>query len=83
MLSRWEAVDVSADLGEQDFGRPLPDAGDRVQALDFVRHRAQSLSDFLTELLDHLAEPIQVRQLLPEQKALVCRELAGECAFQL
>ena len=81
MLSRWEAVDVSADLGEQDFGRPLPDAGDRVQALDFVRHRAQSRSDFLTELLDQLAEPIQVRQLLPEQKALMCRELSGECAF--
>src|SRR6266576_7292788 len=79
----WKALDVRADLGEQDLGGPPTDAGDPVQTLRLVQERLQTLSDFLVELLDHRVETGKVRQLLAEQKPLVYRELPRQRTFQL
>ena len=79
----WEALDVRADLGEQDLGCPPTDAGDRVQTLGLVQHGLQTLIDLLVELLDHLVQSVQVRQLLAEQELLVSRELPRQRTFQL
>ena len=44
---------------------------------------AKSLIDFLVELLDYRVESIEVRQLLAEQKALMCADLPGQRTFEL
>src|SRR5205814_90647 len=79
----WEAFDVGPDFGEEDLGRPPSNASDRVQAVDLVLNRAEALTNFPTDLLDQGVEPVQMRQLLREQEALVCSELSRECALQL
>ena len=83
VVSRREPLHVRADLGDQHFGRPLPDAGDGVQS----RHRrGEGLGpggDLRADLRDALIQEVEVVELLRHQEALVRSELADQRLLQL
>ena len=67
-----------ADLGDQDLGRPRPDARDAVQPRDRPGHRAGPFRDLGAELRDAPVEELQVVELLRHEEALVRPEVADE-----
>jgi hypothetical protein len=83
MRRGWEPFDVSPHLGEQDLGGSPTDTCNRIEPLGLVQKRLQTSSDLLTESFNYLVEAIQVRQLLAEQKLLMCTDLPSQRAFQL
>ena len=83
MRGAWKAEHVGADLGQEHLDGALADAGDGVQTDDLVLKRAEPLGNLLAELIDQFVESVQMRQLLGQQKALVCLELAPERTLEL
>jgi len=63
-LGGGEAAHVHADLGDEDLGRALGDAGDAIQASLLGRERADGLLDAGTEGGDGLVEVIEVAEVL-------------------
>ena len=78
-----KAAQIGADLGEERLRRPPADARDRLQSLQFSLKRAQALAYLRAHPLQTGIEEVDVRELLRDQEALMCAELAGERLLQL
>jgi len=72
---------VEPDLGDDGLGSASTDARDGVEAIECVVKRVQPVLHLGVELFDELIQGVQMRQLLGEQEALVCSELADERAL--
>src|SRR6266516_2463967 len=88
----WKTSNVRADFGQEDLDGALADARDRVQPLNLVLKRAQSLSDLLTQLLDQFVQAVEMGELVrdekplvgsdaPRQRTLELRQLGAQIAF--
>src|SRR5215207_8061307 len=67
-----EATHISSDLRQYRLRRTPPHSRDRLQSLKCFFQRAHPLGNLRTQLLDGLLEKVDVRQLLGNEKALVC-----------
>ena len=83
MARRGEAAQIRADLSEEDLGRAPADAWNGLQPLLLGLKRAQAVSDLSADALQTGIEEVDVGQLLGDQEALMCAELAGERLLQL
>src|SRR5206468_4631926 len=82
MAVAGEPSHVDADLGDEDLGRPLIHAGNRIEALHCVRVGRQDGLDAYAERGHRLFEVVEMRQDLGRQKRVVRTEVAGECLPQ-
>jgi hypothetical protein len=86
MSGAGEAGHVYADLGEDAFGSPLPDPGDRVEPVTGLLERDTGLAgvggeqgvDALIEPGDRRLEVVDVVQAQPDQHGVVVTESAGQ-----
>jgi hypothetical protein len=78
-----EAAQVCTDLRHHDLGRPPTEARDRVYPRHDGLDRAHPFCNFIAQVVDQLVHPVQVRELLSEQEAVMCLKLALQSALQL
>jgi hypothetical protein len=59
MLGAGKPAHIGADLRNEDLGRALPDAGNRIQEGDGLLVRRQTLGNFPTDARNGLIQVLQ------------------------
>jgi hypothetical protein len=78
MAIAGEAAHVDADLGNEDFRRPLIHPGNRIEALHRVGEGGQERRNALAERGYRSFEVVEMRQDLSRQKGVVRAEVTRE-----
>jgi hypothetical protein len=83
MCGGRQPAHVMADLGQDDAGTQLADAGDRGQECNRGAKGLDIGVDLLIDLLDRRIKGVDLLEMQPQQKAVVPGDVAAQRCLQL